>query len=322
VLCALLATYASSNTVMAVAGNYWVALGARLLGGLAHAGFFAAVFAAAVAIAPPAKAGRAIAVLGAGNALALTLGVPLGTALGTAVGWRWAFTACAVGMFLLAALTLVVLPASEPPSAAKAPLPVLTAVRRPPLLIMAGLVVVLTLGHYTPYSYISPLLLHAGAGPDGVSAALFCYGAAGGLGLLLAGAVVDRHPRRALQGATATLTAALLALGLLHSTAPAFAAVALWGLAFGTLPTLIQALALRASPQAPDAAPAVVNAAFNVGIAGGALIGAGELLTAAPPITALTGAALTAVALVLLSIRRLTSSGGQAPAGTYNGTGC
>jgi len=306
VLVSLLTAYALSNAVMAVAGNYWVALAARLLGGLAHAGFFAAVFAAAVAVVPPAKAGRAIAVLGAGNALALTFGVPLGTALGNAAGWRWAFTACAAAMFLLAALTAAVLPAAEAPPAATARLSVLAAVRRPPLLVMALLVVILTLGHYTPYSYISPLLLHAGAGPDGVSVALFCYGAAGGLGLLLAGTVVDRHPRRALQGATATLAVALLALGLLHSTAPAFAAVALWGLAFGTLPTLIQALALRATPQAPDAAPAVVNAAFNVGIAGGALIGAGELLIAPPPITALTGAALTSVALMLLMVRRLT----------------
>ena len=85
VLATLLSVYALSNVVMALAGDYWVALGARLIGGLAHAGFFAAVFAAAVSLVPPAKAGRAMAIVSGGIVLALAFGVPLGTALGNGV---------------------------------------------------------------------------------------------------------------------------------------------------------------------------------------------------------------------------------------------
>jgi DHA1 family inner membrane transport protein len=297
VLCVLLAMYALSNAVMASADDYWVALGARLLGGLAHAGFFSAIFAAAVSIAPPGKAGRTVAFVGGGSALALALGVPLGTALGTAVGWRWAFAGCAGIMLLLAVLTAVVLPAAQPPPSQSAHTPLLTAVRGRHILMVAAIVVVLTLGHYIPYTYISPLLLHAGVSTDGISLVLFGYGAAGIAGVLLASAVVDHRPRLWLEVAIVLTVACLLILGLVRATAPAVTFVIVWGMAFGMLPTLIQGVALRTVPHAPDAAPAVVNATFNVGIAGGAFIGA---LIVTPPVLALTGAALAAASLPLL----------------------
>jgi hypothetical protein len=79
-------------------------------------------------------------------------------------------------------------------------------------------------------------------------------------------------------------------------------AVVLWGVAFGSLPTLLQAAARRAAPDAGDAAPGLTNAMFNVGIAGGGLLGARLLLVAAPSTLALTGAALAAAALVLVLV--------------------
>ncbi len=300
VLCALLVMYALSNAVMASAGGYWVAFAARLLGGLAHAGFFSVVFAAAINVAPPGKQGRAVAFVGAGNAAALALGVPLGTAVGTAIGWRWAFAGCSITMLVFAVLIALVLPTTQPPPAHIAHLSLLTAARSRPLLIVAALVIVLTLGHYTPFTYLSPLLQNAGVNAASVGPVLLGYGAAGILGLLLSAVIADRHPRRGLL-ATAALTATcLLALGLAPHHIATITAVLAWGFAFGALPTLIQAVALRASPRAPDAAPAVVNASFNVGIAGGAFIGARELLITTPPAVALTGATLTAAALVLL----------------------
>lgn len=301
VLCTLLVMYALSNAVMAGATTYWVAFTARLLGGLAHAGFFSVVFAAAVSVAPASKQGRAIAFVGAGNAAALCVGVPLGTAVGTAIGWRWAFAGCAIAMGAFAVLTALVLPSTQPP-ARSAQMPVLAAVRTRPLLTAAAVTIVLTLGHYTPFTYISPLLRQAGVSATSLSLVLFGYGAAGILGLVVSGIVVDRHPRRGLQAAAALTTTSLLILGVAPHGAASTAAVLAWGLAFGTLPTLIQAVTLRAAPQAPDAAPAVVNASFNIGIAGGAFLGARELLHTSPPALALTGATLTAAALVLLLI--------------------
>lgn len=308
VLCVLLAIYALSNAMMAVANGYWFALAARLLGGLAHAGFFGAVFAAAVSIAPAGRVGRAVAFVGAGNAVALALGVPLGTALGTALGWRWVFAGAALVMAILAGLTLLMLPATPPAAADTKQTPVLAAVRARPVLIVAGMTAVVTLGHFTPYTYINPLLRHAGVSPDGVSLVLFGYGLAGVIGLVLSSRVVDRQPWTGLRYAVILLLTSLLALAIWPRVVPTVMLTVLWGLAFGALPTLIQAVTLQAAPAAPDAAPAVVNSMFNFGIAGGALLGARELAVAAPPVLALTGAALVASSLTLLrAAGRLTS---------------
>lgn len=168
---------------MAVTSGYWVAFAARLLGGLAHAGFFSVVFAAAISFAPPGKQGRAVAFVGAGNAAALVLGVPLGTAVGTAIGWRWAFAGCSITMLVFAVLIALVLPTTQPPSAHIAQLSVLTAARSRPLLIVAAVIVVLTLVHYTPFTYLSPLLQDAGVNAASVSPVLLGYGAAGIFGL-------------------------------------------------------------------------------------------------------------------------------------------
>lgn len=299
VLSGLLVIYAISNALLAGTDQFSVALMARLVGGLAHAGFFSIVIAAAVAVVAPAKAGRAVAVVQTGNALALSVGIPLGTALGTAVGWRWAFAGAAVLMMLLAVLTAIVLPTGQG-APKQAGVPVLTAVRGRPLMVVAGLVIALTLGHYTLFTYVSPLLLHAGVGITSVGVVLFCYGAGGIIGLVLAGIAVDRWLFGTVRAAITVTFACLLTLGLFHATAVVIIAVAVWGCAFGSLPTLLQTIAIRAAPQTPDAGPAVVNATFNVGIAGGALIGGRELLVAAPPVLALTAAALVAVSLLLL----------------------
>jgi len=299
VLSGLLVIYAISNALLAGTDQFSVALMARLVGGLAHAGFFSIVIAAAVAVVAPAKAGRAVAVVQAGNALALSVGIPLGTALGTAVGWRWAFAGAALLMMLLAVLTAIVLP-TEQVAPMQAGVPVLTAVRGRALLVVAGLVIALTLGHYTLFTYVSPLLLHAGIGINSVGVVLFGYGAGGLIGLVLAGIAVDRWLFGTVRAAITVTFACLLTLGLFHATAVVIIAVAVWGCAFGSLPTLLQTIAIRAAPQTPDAGPAVVNATFNVGIAGGALIGGRELLVAAPPVLALTAAALVAVSLLLL----------------------
>jgi hypothetical protein len=56
-------------------------------------------------------------------------------------------------------------------------------------------------------------------------------------------------------------------------------AVIVWGLAFGSLPVLLQVLALRSSKEAPGVAAAVSSTTFNIGISLGAIVG-GQVLAA------------------------------------------
>jgi predicted MFS family arabinose efflux permease len=299
VLAVLLVTYAISNAVFAVSTSYGLALAARLVAGLAHAAFFGVVVSAAVALVPRARAGRAVAVVMSGPSVALAAGVPAGTALGTVLGWRWVFAGSAVALLLLAAAVARLLPAA-PPAAGRQT--VLAALRGRRLLLIAAVIALLMIGHFTAYTYISPLLLYAGVTRVGVSAVLLGYGAAGLLGLALAGHVADRQPRGALSLTMALMAACLAGLWLVHATVPAVVIVVIWGMTYGAVPTLTQSCALATVPTAPDAAPAVVNAMSNVGISGGALIGARELAAGPVPSLALTGAALVAAALALHAV--------------------
>ncbi|SHF96187.1 MFS transporter [Geodermatophilus nigrescens] len=301
-LTGLLVTYAVGNAVFAATSDYGVAVVARVLAGLAHAGFFSVAVGAAVALVPAARAGRATALVLAGVTVAFTAGVPAGTALGTAVGWRWAFAGIAAVLLALAVLAATLLPAAPPP-AATSPAPLRQVLRRRPVQLAAALTVVVMLGHYTAFTYVSPVLRAAGVGEGGVSLVLFGYGAAGAVGLALAGVLADRFPRRALAVTVAVLVLALGVIGVLGSSAAVtVVATVVWGVAYGALPTLTQTAARNAAPDAGDAAPGLTNATTNVGIAGGGVIGG--LLVADAGALVLTAAALAAAGLALALVRR------------------
>ncbi|CCH87456.1 Major facilitator superfamily MFS_1 [Modestobacter italicus] len=308
-LTVLLGAYAVGNAVFAATDSYAVAVAARLLAGLAHAGFFSVAIGAAVSLVPRDRAGRVTAWVFGGVTLAFTLGVPAGTALGTAVGWRWAFAGIAAVLLLLAGSAAALLPASAPPAAAD-PAPVRQVLRRRPVLLVVAISVVLTLGHYTAFTYVSPVLSAAGVGTGSISLVLLGYGAAGALGLALAGALADRFPRPALAGAVLVVVLALGAIGASGtSVVVTVVATVVWGVAFGAQPTLLQTAARRAAPDAGDATPGITNATTNIGIAGGGLLGGRALLLADPPALALTGAALAALALVLVLLSARPASG-------------
>ena len=302
VLGVLLAAYALSNVIFAVAPNYGVAIVARTLGGAAHAGFFAVVVAAAVSLVDAADSGRAISVVMIGNALALLFGVPLGTLLGTALGWRWAFVVLAAALGGLAVAVLRVLP-DQPPARTTSKTSVLVGIRRPAVLIMSAVITLLALGHFTLYTYVSPLLLHDGVARADIGAVLFGYGGGGLLGLAAAAYVVARRPERALAADIVLMGVSLVLAAVVASTIGIIAVVTVWGVAFGAFPTLTQTVMLRAAGDATDAAAALVNATTNIGIAGGALLGARLLGVMPVPGLGWVGAALVAVSLVVYAAR-------------------
>lgn len=302
VLGVLLGAYTLSNVVFAVAPDYAVAVVARTIGGLAHAGFFAVAVAAAVSLVDATQSGRAIAVVMIGNALALVLGVPVGTILGTALGWRWAFVVLAAALAALAVAVVRLLP-WQAPTRTTSRTSVLTGVRRPAVMIMASVITLLALGHFTLYTYVSPLLLHDGVARGDVGAVLFGYGCGGLVGLAIAGAIVARRPDEALAADIVLMGLSLVLAAVVASTIGVIAVVAVWGIAFGAFPTLTQTVMLRAAGDATDAATALVNATTNIGIAGGALIGARLLGVVAVPYLGWVGAGLVAASLVVYAPR-------------------
>jgi predicted MFS family arabinose efflux permease len=161
------------------------------------------------------------------------------------------------------------------------------------------------LGQFTAYTFVTVLLLSSGVSPAFVGPILLACGACGLLSLWWVGRHLDRSPRRAGVVVLAIVIGAVVVLG---STWPTLVAVtvatAVWNGAFGGLPSIYQACAVRTHALSPELAGALVNATANAGIAGGAAIGAGMLQTAGLSSLPWVAASLIGVGLAVVILSR------------------
>jgi predicted MFS family arabinose efflux permease len=300
-LLATLVGYAVSNALVAVAPAFTVVAIGRAVGGTTHALFFSLVIGYAPRLVSRAHVGRALALAGGGASAGLVLGVPLTTSLGTAIGWRASFA-------LLAALSIVtfvlvgrLLPRVNHERASGRS----TRSGRRALAAVSASNLFSFLGQFTVYTFVSVLLLSSGVSPAFVGPILLACGACGLLSLWWVGRRLDRSPRRAAIVVLGTVAVAVVTLG---ATWPNLVAVviatAVWNGAFGGLPSIYQACAVRTHAVSPELAGAWVNATANAGIAGGAAIGAGLLQTAGLSSLPWVGASLIGVGLAVVLLSR------------------
>lgn len=319
---AVLVIFAASALASAIAPSYEFLVGSRILGGLAHGVFWSVVGAYSAYLVPKEQLGRAVSITLGGGSLAFVLGVPLGTALGHAVGWRTSFVVLAVLTLIGAGFVYRFLPRVDhlspgPIGTTTGGIEVLTdhqretyAPRRDHSITAVVFVCIITavimVGEYCIYTYVAPYLVRTmGIGTSTVSPALFLFGAAGAVSLVVVALWLGRRPRFGLILGLVVLLAAILVLGsvptVLGVSLPAFF---VWGLAIGVVPPLLQTRVLHAAPaRIRDTASAFYTTAFNVGIGGGALVGAMLLdslgLAALPFVFA--GILVLAIVLVLAS---------------------
>ncbi|HEX4441985.1 MAG TPA: MFS transporter [Galbitalea sp.] len=304
-LIAVLVVLAASALVSALSINYTMLVVSRIIGGIAHGVFWSVVGAYAAYLVPKEHLGRAVSIVLGGGSLAFVLGVPLGTALGAAFGWRLSFGVVA-GLALVGAIFLFRFVPRVDHLAAGGVITTPTGSIRlasreqlaePPrrdhsvtaVVFVCLITAVTMIGQYTFYTFIAPYLLGpVGLSESELSPALFAYGAAGAISLVLVALWLGRRPRLWLLASLLFLAAAILALALAPAITPlAIGAFFLWGLAMGNLPPLLQTRLLHAAPaRIRDTASAFYTSAFNVGIGGGALVGslvlAGVGLSALP----------------------------------------
>ena len=277
-----------SALLLALAPNYGVAVVARITGGMAHGVFWAVTGAYAGHIVPPHQLARAVSITSSGVSLALILGAPLATILGHALGWRAAFIVVACLLVVGAVVVGTMLPnvprdgsgtpvtGSVPTFGRGGPGRKRDASIRPVILVcvLTGLI---TLGSFTLNAYIAPFVTDAmGLGAGAVGPMLFVGGLMGAVAVALVGTVLGRRSAITIALALVLTTVGVALLGGFASVLPvAIAAFALWALAFGFLPPLLQTQLLRlASARFRDTASALYTTAFNVGIGGGAILGA------------------------------------------------
>ena len=264
--------FALVNSVTAVSSHYGITLIARFFAGVFAGLLWALLAGYASRMVAPHLQGRAIAVAMLGAPLALSLGVPAGTFLGSVVGWRLSFA-------IMTGLTLVLLMWArwQLPDFAGQPTEKRLGLRQ--VLSLPGIRPVLwvtftyVLAHNILYTYIAPLLVPAGIAAD-IDKVLLVFGLAALVSIWLVGLLIDRWLRLLVLISCALFGLIALALAVWLSTPwVIYIAVAVWGLAFGGLPALLQTALAKAAGDSADAAQSMLVTVWNLGIAGGGLVG-------------------------------------------------
>ena len=303
VLLLMLGIFIAGNLASALAPSYAPLLIARVAAAFAHGSLFGVGVVVATDLVAPNKRASAVALMFTGLTVANIAGVPLGTLLGQVYGWRATFFAIsALGVISFAAVAALI-----PNVAGMGAIDVRRefAVARRPEVLLALATTVLGWGCvFVLFTYIVPILEQvSGFSPRAVTVILFVIGVGLTIGINIGGRLADRGVMRTLIGMLAVLAAlsALFAVAS-HSQVAAVPVIFLWGMAaFGTIPSL-QTRVLDSASGAPNIASSLNVGAFNLGNAGGALIGGltidwGLGLTAVPLAAAVVALAGLAVAV-------------------------
>lgn len=273
--------FAAANSVTALSSNYELTMVARFVAGMAAGVAWALLAGYARRLVPGHLQGRAIAVAMAGIPLALALGVPAGTFLGKEFGWRVAFWfMTGIAVVLIAWIIAFVPDFPGQGRANRATFGRTVAIPG----VGAVLFVTLTfvLAHTIFYAYIASFLDSIGAGGQ-VDVALLVFGLACLISIWVTGAKIDRTLRMLAITATVLFAIAVTALGLAGDTPIVlYAALFLWGLAWGGAPTLLQTAVGIAGGTAADEAQAMLVTLWNIAMAAGGVIG-GLLLSGIGP---------------------------------------
>ncbi|HEY9101986.1 MFS transporter [Chitinimonas sp.] len=303
----LMAVFTLSNLAAALSPNYGSLLLSRLVMGVAHGVFFGAAATVATQLVPKHKSGSAVAVVMGGLTLAMVVGVPFGSWIGQLYSWRIPFLAVtAMGTVALLAL-LWQLPrqiAHTAPAGFLAQLSLLGNRR------LLGLYAVTALGFgssFVVFTFLAPLLTDVtGVSEAMVSTALMLFGGATVAGNLLGGRLADRLGAR--NAMLLVLLGLIVALGAIpatvHSAHAMLVNVLVWGaFAFAIPPIMLSAVVGVAEVEAPEAVGTASGfgiAAFNLGISGGAFLGARLLAGPGLLVTPYAAIALALAALLLV----------------------
>lgn len=290
--------FALVNSVTAVSSHYGLTLVARFFAGVFAGLLWALLAGYASRMVAPHLQGRAIAIAMLGAPLALSLGVPAGTLLGTLVGWRLSFA-------IMTGLTLVLLLWARwqlpdfAGQAAQQRLDLRQVMMLPGIRSVLWVTFTYVLAHNILYTYIAPLLEPAGIEAD-IDRVLLVFGLAALLSIWLVGLLIDRWLRPlVLISCTLFGLSALVLAFWIDSPSVIYTAVAVWGLAFGGLPALLQTALAKSAGESADAAQSMLVTVWNLGIAGGGL--AGGLLLQSCGVLAFP---LAVVALMLLALSK------------------
>jgi len=273
----LMIVFTVAQGLCAIAPDYGLLLLARLVSSCAHGVFFGAGNVVVSKLVPFERRGAAFSLFISGITIANLLGLPGGTAISNAFGWRMSFVA--VGL-LGAVATLVLL--SQLPSSREAAherttfRDQLRALRHYQVLLSYLTITIVMVAALTFGTYQVPILTNVtGVDPAIVPLYLLLGGVGAVIGIYAGGRATDWRPMPSLIGVL-LLQALFFATMLFAMHDPILMAVNVFltGLVGFAFSTPLQARILHAAREAPNLAASLISTAFNIGIAGGAFLGA------------------------------------------------
>ena len=296
----LLIVFVASHVLSVLAWDFWVLLLSRIGIAFTHAIFWSITTSLAVRVAPKDKKAQAIGLLAMGSALAMVLGLPLGRVIGQYFGWREAFAIIAVLAFTILILFYRFLPHLESRNAGSlCSLPLL--IKRPLLLGLYALTILIISAHFTAYSYIEPFMVRIGEMSDAAATAiLLIFGLSGIIASLLFNRFYQRSPTVFLLTSMGILMLSLvLLLPLSENQFSMFLLAFIWGIGISGIGLSLQVRVLQLASDATDVAMAIYSGLYNVGIGGGALLGNQVMQHFGLANIGFSGAAFAAMGLLL-----------------------
>ncbi|EIF6083095.1 sugar transporter [Salmonella enterica] len=273
-LICLFVLFIASHVLSFLAWNFTVLVISRIGIAFAHAIFWSITASLAIRLAPAGKRAQALSLIATGTALAMVLGLPIGRVVGQYFGWRTTFFAIGMGALITLLCLIKLLPKlpSEHSGSLKS-LPLLF--RRPALMSLYVLTVIVVTAHYTAYSYIEPFVQNvAGLSANFATVLLLILGGAGIIGSLVFGKLGNRHASSLVSIAIALLVVCLLLLLPAAGSEAHLAILSIfWGIAIMVIGLGMQVKVLALAPDATDVAMALFSGIFNIGIGAGALVG-------------------------------------------------
>ncbi|HDR2491715.1 TPA: sugar transporter [Enterobacter bugandensis] len=273
-LIGLFALFIASHVLSFMAWNFTVLVISRIGIAFAHAVFWSITASLAIRLAPAGKRAQALSLIATGTALAMVLGLPIGRIVGQYFGWRTTFFAIGMGALVTLVCLIKLLPAlpSEHSGSLKS-LPLL--MRRPALLSIYLLTVIVVTAHYTAYSYIEPFVqVVAGFSANFATLLLLILGGAGIIGSVLFGKLGNQHASLLVSSTIGLLLACLVLLLPASGSESQLAILSLfWGVAIMIIGLGMQVKVLALAPDATDVAMSLFSGIFNLGIGAGALVG-------------------------------------------------
>lgn len=260
------------NTVTAISDNFGLTLLARFFAGMAAGLTWGLLAGYARRMVPVHLQGRALAVVGVGQPIALALGVPLGTYLGGVVQWQGVFWIMSAMSLLLIAWIVSSIP-DLPGQSVHERQSLVQIFKAPGIRSILLVIFVWILAHNVLYTYIAPFLAKAGMG-ERVDVSLLIFGTSAVVGIWLTGLFIDRWLRAMtiISLLVFVLAAWMLGFGG-ESRLVINAGIVLWGIGFGGAPVLLQTAIADSAGEGADVAQSMLVTVFNLAVAGGGLLG-------------------------------------------------